>query len=130
MSSRISMQNLSVNRRTFVAGTAGLGLMGALAGCSGGDEGAAGSGDAASGAFKLGGIGPTTGGAAIYGNACKNGAQIAIDEIAAAGGDVQFEMNFQDDENDAEKSVNAYKTSRTGACRCSWAPRPPRRAWP
>ena len=108
MSSRISMQNLSVNRRTFVAGTAGLGLMGALAGCSGGDEGAAGSGESASGAFKLGGIGPTTGGAAIYGNACKNGAQIAIDEIAAAGGDVQFEMNFQDDENDAEKSVNAY----------------------
>lgn len=58
-------------------------------------------------AIKLGGIGPLTGGAAIYGNAAKNGAQIAVDEINALGG-VQFELNFQDDEHDAEKSVNAY----------------------
>lgn len=103
------MQNLSVNRRTFVAGTAGLGLMGVLAGCSGeGETGGTGSAASAGGTFKVGGIGPLTGGAAIYGNAVKTGAQIAIDEIAEAGGDVQFEMNFQDDENDAEKSVNAY----------------------
>jgi branched-chain amino acid transport system substrate-binding protein len=58
-------------------------------------------------AIKLGGIGPLTGGAAIYGNAAKNGAQIAVDEINALGG-MQFELNFQDDEHDAEKSVNAY----------------------
>ena len=58
-------------------------------------------------AFKIGGIGPLTGGAAIYGTAAKNGAQIAVDEINAKGG-VQFELNFQDDEHDAEKSVNAY----------------------
>lgn len=103
------MQNLSVNRRTFVAGTAGLGLVGVLAGCSGeGETGGTGSAASAGGTFKIGSIGPLTGGAAIYGNAVKNGAQIAIDEIAEAGGDVQFEMNFQDDENDAEKSVNAY----------------------
>ena len=109
MSSRTAMQNLSVNRRTFVAGTAGLGLVGVLAGCSGeGETGGTGSAASAGGTFKVGGIGPLTGGAAIYGNAVKNGAQIAIDEIAEAGGDVQFEMNFQDDENDAEKSVNAY----------------------
>ncbi len=57
--------------------------------------------------FKLGGIGPLTGAAAIYGNAAKNGAQIAVDEINAKGG-IQFELNFQDDEHDAEKSVNAY----------------------
>ena len=60
-------------------------------------------------AIKLGGIGPLTGGAAIYGNAAKNGAQIAVDEINALGG-MQFELNFQDDEHDAEKSVNAYNT--------------------
>ena len=36
--------------------------------------------------FKIGGIGPVTGGAAVYGQAVKNGAQIAIDEINAAGG--------------------------------------------
>ncbi len=57
--------------------------------------------------FKIGGIGPTTGAAAIYGTACKNAAEIAVEEINALGG-VQFELNFQDDEHDAEKSVNAY----------------------
>ena len=51
-----------------------------------------------------------TGAAAIYGNACKNGAQIAVDEINAEGGDIQFELNYQDDEGDAEKAVNAYNT--------------------
>ncbi|MBO7334873.1 MAG: ABC transporter substrate-binding protein [Lachnospiraceae bacterium] len=60
--------------------------------------------------FKIGGIGPTTGGAAIYGTAVKNGADLAIKEINAAGGinGVQIEYNFQDDELDNEKSVNAY----------------------
>lgn len=62
--------------------------------------------------FKIGGIGPVTGGAAVYGIAVKNGAQIAVDEINAAGGinGYQIEYNFQDDECDAEKSVNAYNT--------------------
>lgn len=60
-----------------------------------------------SSAIKIGGIGPITGGAAIYGQAVKNGAEIAIDEINAKG-DLQFELKFQDDENDAEKAVNAY----------------------
>ena len=64
---------------------------------------------ATGGVFKIGGIGPTTGGAATYGNAVKNGAQIAVDEINAKGG-IQFELNFQDDENDVEKAVNAYNT--------------------
>lgn len=61
-------------------------------------------------AFKIGGTGPLTGGAAIYGNAAKNGAQIAVDEINALGGDIQFELNYQDDEHDAEKAVNAYNS--------------------
>lgn len=62
--------------------------------------------------LKIGGIGPTTGGAAVYGTAVMNGAQIAIDEINAAGGinGMKIEMNFQDDEADAEKAVNAYNT--------------------
>ena len=58
-------------------------------------------------AIKIGGIGPLTGGAAIYGNAVKNGAELAVEEINAQGG-LQFELNFQDDENDPEKSLNAY----------------------
>ena len=65
---------------------------------------------AASDAFKLGGVGPLTGGAAIYGNAAKNGAAIAVDEINALNGDIKFELNYQDDAHDAEKSVNAYNT--------------------
>ena len=58
-------------------------------------------------AYKLGGTGPLTGGAAIYGNAAKNGAQIAVDEINAMGG-IQFELKYEDDQHDAEKAVNAY----------------------
>ena len=58
-------------------------------------------------ALKVGFIGPLTGGAAVYGNAAKNGAQIAVDEINAMGG-LQIDFNPQDDEHDAEKSVNAY----------------------
>lgn len=62
--------------------------------------------------FRIGGIGPVTGGAAVYGLAVKNGAQIAIDEINAAGGvnGTQLVYSFEDDEHDAEKAVNAYNT--------------------
>ena len=66
----------------------------------------------ADGVFKIGGIGPITGGAAIYGQAVMNAAQMATDEINAAGGinGYQVEFRFEDDEHDAEKSVNAYNT--------------------
>ncbi len=67
---------------------------------------------AAEGTFKIGGIGPMTGGAAVYGQAVMNAAQLAVDEINAAGGvnGAELEFNAQDDEHDAEKSVNAYNT--------------------
>ena len=83
--------------------------VGLLAGC-GGSKPAADSGktDAAA-PIKIGGIGPLTGGAAIYGNAAKNGATIAVEEINALGG-LQFELRYEDDAHDAEKSVNAYNT--------------------
>lgn len=69
-------------------------------------------GDSAGGTFKIGGVGPLTGSAAVYGIATMNGSQIAVDEINAAGGinGMTVELNFQDDECDAEKSVNAYNT--------------------
>ena len=52
---------------------------------------------------------PSTGPAALYGLAVKNGGQLAVDEINAANPDgVQLEWMWQDDEHDAEKSVNAY----------------------
>ena len=62
--------------------------------------------------FKIGSIGPITGPAAAYGSCVMNSAQIAVDEINEAGGvnGFQLEFNPQDDEHDAEKSVNAYNT--------------------
>lgn len=91
-----------------------------LAACGGSDDSSAdtqpaddsattdNTGSEAGGVFKIGGTGPLTGGAAIYGNAAKNGAQIAVDEINAEGGAIQFELKYEDDEHDAEKAVNAY----------------------
>ena len=60
--------------------------------------------------FKIGGSGPLTGGAAAYGDAVNKGAQIAVEEINAAGGinGVKVEWKMEDDEHDAEKGVNAY----------------------
>lgn len=62
--------------------------------------------------LKIGGIGPTTGNNAQYGEAVRNGAQIAVDEINKAGGiaGMQIEFKFSDDESDNEKAVNAYNT--------------------
>lgn len=82
-----------------------------LVACGSTNDGAADNGGS-SDTFKIGGIGPTTGGAAIYGQAVMNAAQIAVDEINANGGvnGFKLELNFQDDEHDAEKSVNAYNT--------------------
>ncbi|MBR1854808.1 MAG: ABC transporter substrate-binding protein [Lachnospiraceae bacterium] len=67
---------------------------------------------ASAGTFVIGGIGPLTGGAAIYGNAAMNGAQIAVDEINAAGGINGAQVKFlkEDDQHDPEKSVNAYNS--------------------
>ena len=59
------------------------------------------------GVIKIGGIGPLTGSAATYGIATKEGAEIAVNEINALGG-LQFELDFQDDEGDAEKATYAY----------------------
>ena len=103
-------------KKTLSMLLAGAMLAAALTGCgspasTGSDNADSSTDSSASGAaFKLGGTGPLTGAAAIYGNACKNGAQIAVDEINAEGGDIQFELNYQDDEGDAEKAVNAYNT--------------------
>ena len=59
-------------------------------------------------AFKIGGTGPLTGGAAIYGMAAMRGAQIAVDEINAMNAGITFELRYEDDTHDAEKAVNAY----------------------
>ena len=63
---------------------------------------------AAPAAFKLGGTGPLTGGAAIYGTACANAAALAVEEINETMGYDFFELRYEDDAHDAEKAVNAY----------------------
>lgn len=83
----------------------------AACGSNGGSEGSA-DGET----WKIGTMGPITGGGAIYGLAVKNGAEIAVDEINAAGGinGYQVEYKYEDDELDNEKSVNAFNTL------CDW----------
>ena len=61
-------------------------------------------------ALKIGVIGPMTGPAADYGLACQRGAIIASNEINAAAGETVIELLIEDDEHNAEKSVNAYHT--------------------
>ena len=82
--------------------------MALMAGCGG--SGSSDSGDAdGAGVLKIGGIGPSTGPAALYGLAVKNGGELAVKEINEANPDgLQLEWMWQDDEHDAEKSVNAY----------------------
>ena len=99
--------NDSLSRRNFVKliGASSVISAGMLVGCGGG------SGSDNDGKFKIGGIGPVTGAAAIYGNATKNGIQIAVDEVnAEKDGKVKLAFKNADDEHDAEKSVNAYKS--------------------
>ena len=100
--------------------------MAALTGCgasadssSAADSSAAGSSAAGSSAaaaadgekmFVLGGSGPLTGPTANYGLAVQHGEEMAVEEINAAGGinGYQIRWEFEDDENDPEKGVNAY----------------------
>ena len=96
-------------KRLLCAALAATMVCGLFAGCagSGSKEGTA---DADT--FRIGGIGPVTGAAAIYGSAVRNAEQIAVDEINEAGGinGHQVSLQFEDDEHDAEKSVNAYNS--------------------
>lgn len=58
----------------------------------------------------IGGIGPLTGDYANYGISTKNGAQIAVDEINAAGGiaGMQIVLNYQDSVADPDTATAAY----------------------
>ena len=97
----------------LLAGALSVSLLAGCGGSNGSDSAASNAGSASNGSadqssvIKIGGIGPLTGSAAVYGIATKTGAQVAVDEINALGG-LQFALDFQDDEGDAEKAVNAY----------------------
>ena len=99
-----------MSRRNFLRMSGLIGVSAMLAACSGSSDGSdAPAADADT--FRIGGIGPVTGGAALYGIATKYGAQVAVDEVNAAG-KIKMVLNWQDDEHDPEKSVNAYNTLR------------------
>ncbi len=83
-----------------------------FAGCgssAGNDAPAADAPAASAGAIKIGSSGPLTNDYAVYGKAVEYGLKLAFEEINALG-DLQFEVNVQDDEADSEMAVNAYNT--------------------
>ena len=53
---------------------------------------------------KIGGIGPVTGGAAVYGLAVQHGAEIAVKDQMSGINGYPVEFQFQDDEHD-EKNL-------------------------
>ena len=106
----VARKEVEMNKKVLSAILAATMVCGLFAGCGG--SGAKSGGSAGGDTFKIGGIGPVTGAAAIYGSAVRNAEQIAVDEINEAGGinGYQVELQFEDDEHDAEKSVNAYNS--------------------
>lgn len=108
--------------KKFLAGFMAIAMMFSLSAC--GSSGSSSSSSSAAGSnastgaetFVIGGLGPLTGEAASYGVSVKQGAEIAIEEINAAGGvqvgDVTYElkMNFIDDEASEDTAITAYNS--------------------
>ncbi len=71
--------------------------------------------------YVIGLSGPLTGSASIYGTAVKNAAQMAVDEINAAGGlnGVMFKLVAMDDANDATKISTNYSSLLEGGMQLS-----------
>ena len=84
------------------------------------DSGDAAASEGGAGAIKIGGSGPLTGPAAVYGNAVKIAAEMAVEEVNAKGG-VQFDLQFEDDKHDAEEAATAYGTLKDGGMQISLA---------
>ena len=61
--------------------------------------------------LKVAHIGPSTGAAALYGLATLHGAEIAAEEVNAAGGKYRIELINEDDEHNVEKVINAYNAA-------------------
>ena len=74
-----------------------------LVGCGGGEE------KQEAKAIRIGGSGPISEVAKVYGTAVKNAAEMAVKEINSKGG-LQFELDFQDDNHNPELARTAYYT--------------------
>ena len=82
-----------------------------LAGCNnGGSSDNGGSSNAGDGTvtIKLGLSGPLSGDAKVYGEAVRNAAQIAVDEINNSASTIKFDFKMADDEASPEKADTAY----------------------
>ena len=71
--------------------------------------------------YVIGLSGPLTGGAAIYGKAVQNAAQMAVEEINAAGGlnGIKFKLVAVDDVHDASKIPTNYSSLLEGGMQLS-----------
>lgn len=89
-------------KKTLVASLAIAMIATLFTGCNGGGNSAK--------VLRIGGMGPLTGENASYGISVRNGAQVAVDEINAAGGvnGMTLELAFEDDEASPEKAKNAF----------------------
>ncbi len=65
--------------------------------------------------IKIGGIFPLSGNVSVYGVECKNGIDLAIEEINAAGGvnGKKLVLISEDDEGNPDKTVNAFQKLTT-----------------
>jgi len=88
-----------------------------LAGCGGSGKGYT----SKNTEYVIGVSGPLTGGAAMYGQAVVNSAQIAVDEINAAGGlnGIKFKLVATDDMHDATKISTNYSSLLEGGMQVS-----------
>ena len=93
-------------KKVFAIMMAAVMVVGLFAGCGGAEP----SYTANNTEYVIGVSGPLTGGAAIYGQAVANAAQMAVDEINAAGGlnGVMFKLIATDDQHDATKVSTNY----------------------
>ena len=91
--------------------------LGLLAGCGGAQKGYT----ANNTEYVIGVSGPLTGGAAMYGKAVANAAQMAVDEINAAGGlnGIKFKLVATDDMHDATKVSTNYSSMLEGGMQLS-----------
>ena len=104
------------NLKKVIAAVMALVMMLSLAACSGGANYTENNTE-----YVIGVSGPLTGAAAVYGVAVQNSAQMAVDEINAAGGlnGVMFKFIATDDTHDATKVAANYASMLEGGMQVS-----------
>ena len=97
-------------KKMFALLMASLMVIAMFAGCAPTESGNSGDENTGNTEFVLGMSGPLTGGAAVYGLAVQNAAQMAVEEINAAGGlnGYKFKLIATDDQHDPTKVATNY----------------------